>query len=256
MAMSSEIAQAMILAAGEGTRLRPLTLETPKLLLPVGGRPLIEHTLAWLKSHGISQVAINLHHLGDKIKDFLDDGSRFGMKLVYSREEKLLGTAGGVKKIEEFFHGTFVVVYGDVITDFDLSAMLRFHRQKRAVATVAILEVPNPRDVGIVKMGGGNRILSFVEKPSYGTEVGNLGSGGVYIMEREILNYIPGTGYSDFAYDIFPKLVELNRPVYGYCLKPDDYLIDIGNIEKYRKANEDIEASKVKIRYGEPSYIS
>ena len=253
--MSSDVVKAMILAAGEGTRLRPLTLETPKVLLPVGGVFLIEYTLSWLKSHGISQVAINLYHLGDKLEDFLGNGSHFGMNISYSTEETLLGTAGGVKRMEHFFDGTFVVVYGDVLTDFDLSQMIRFHQTKNSLATLALLEVPNPWDVGIVGINKRRRILSFVEKPPPGSKVGNLGSGGVYVLEKGIFNYIPSESSSDFAYDIFPKLIEFGLPVYGHILNPDDYLIDIGTIDNYRKANEDVRAGKVKIRYEKQSCI-
>jgi NDP-sugar pyrophosphorylase family protein len=121
MGMSSDVTKAMILAAGEGTRLRPFTFETPKVLLPVGGRPLIEYSLSWLRSHGIREVAINLYHLGNNIIDSLGDGSRFGMEIVYSPEETLFGTAGGVKRMERFFNDTFVVVYGDNFTNFNLT---------------------------------------------------------------------------------------------------------------------------------------
>ena len=255
MAMGNDVIKAMILAAGEGTRLRPLTLETPKVLLPVGGIPLIEHTLTWLKSYGISEVAINLHHLGEKIRDFLGDGFRFGVKVVYSPEETLLGTLGGVKRVAHFFGKTFVVVYGDVLTNFNLSDMLRFHQMKNSLTTIVILRLPNPLDVGIVEMNQEEKILSFVEKPPPGSETGNLGSGGVYVLEKEIFDYIPDEGYCDFAYDIFPKLVELRLPVYGYVLRPGDYLIDIGTTEKYQKANEDVKAEKVRIRHEEQSSI-
>lgn len=248
--------KAMILAAGEGTRLKSLTLTVPKVLLPIGGVPLIGYTLSWLRSHGISEVAINLCHRGDKIKNFLGGGSRLGIKIAYSPEETLLGTAGGVKRMEHFFNDTFVVVYGDILTDFDLRDMIRFHQGEKTMATLALLEVPNPWEIGIVEINEGGRILSFVEKPPRGSETGNLGSGGVYVLGKEILNYIPDKGYSDFAYDIFPKLIELGLPVYGYVLKPEDYLIDIGTIEKYRKANEDVEAERVKTRYEGKSRIS
>jgi len=251
MGMSSDVTKAMILAAGEGTRLRPLTLETPKVLLPIGGVPLIEYTLAWLKSHGILGVAINLHHLGDKIKDFLDDGSRFGVSISYSVEEALIGTAGGVKKMEHFFNDTFVVVYGDVLADFDLGAMVGFHQRKISLATLALLEVPKPWEVGVVEINEGGRILSFVEKPALGSEASSLGSGGVYVLEKEIFSYIPDEGFGDFAYNIFPKLLELGLPVYAYILKPEEYLIDIGTIEKYSKANEDVQAGRVEIKHGE-----
>lgn len=256
MAMSSDVVKAMILAAGEGMRLRPLTLETPKVLLSVGEKPLIGYTLSWLKNYGITEVAINLHHMGEKIKEFLGDGSRFGMKVSYSPEETLLGTAGGVKRMEHFFNGAFAIVYGDILTDFDLRDMIRFHSKKEAIATLAVLEILSPWEVGIVEMNHEGRILSFVEKPPRGSEISNLGSGGVYVLEKEILNYMPSEGYADLAYDVFPKLIEGNLPVYGYVLKPEDYLIDIGTMDKYHKANEDIKADKVKIRYEEQSRIS
>ncbi|MBA7502771.1 UTP--glucose-1-phosphate uridylyltransferase [subsurface metagenome] len=230
--------KAMILAAGEGMRLRPLTLETPKILLPIEGTPLIQYTLAWLKSHGISEVAINLHHLGEKIKDFLGDGSKFGVRICYSPEEKLLGTAGGVKKMEKFFDGTFAVVYGDVLTDFNLSAMANYHKEKKALGTLALFQAPNPWQAGIVEIDKQGRLLRFREKPPRGSESGNLSSGGVYILEKDILSYILGEGFCDFGYDVFPKLVELALPLYGYILEPQDYLIDIGTPEKYHKAQE------------------
>lgn len=256
MATGSEVHKAMLLAAGEGTRLRPLTLETPKVLLPVGGKPLIGYTLSWLRSHGISKVAINLYRQGEKIKDFLGDGSLFGISISYSLEETLLGTAGGVKRMEHFFDDTFVVIYGDILTDFDLKGMIRFHQEKKAMATLAILEVPNPWDVGVVEINEQGRILSFVEKPPRGSEVGNLGSGGIYVLEQDILSYIPNKGCPDFAYDIFPQLIKLGVPIYGYLLSPEDYLLDIGTIEKYHKADEDVKAGRVKIRYEEQSRIS
>ena len=253
--MSSNMVKAMVLAAGEGTRLASLTVRTPKVLLPIGGVPLIQQTLAWLKNYSISEIAINLYHLGNKIKDFLGNGSRFGMKVFYSTEETLLGTAGGVKRMEHLFSDTFVVVYGDTLTDFDLGAMIRFHKAKNSLATIAILGVLNPWDVGIVEMNEEGRILNFAEKPPRGSETSNLGSGGVYVLEKAIFKYIPAEGSSDFAYDIFPKLVELALPAYGYVLKPEDYLIDIGTLDKYQKANDDMEAGKVRIRYEEQSGI-
>ncbi len=247
MAMSSELTKAIILAAGEGTRLRPLTEEIPKVLLPIGGAPLIEYTLTWLKSHTISEVAINLHHLSDKIKDFLGDGSRFGIKISYSWEETLLGTAGGVKRMEHFFNDTFVVVYGDILANIDLDAMVNIHRTKDSLATIAVMQVPNPWDVGIVEMDGEGRILSFVEKPAHGSGTVNLSSGGVYILEKQIFDYIPNEGSLDFGYDIFPKLLALNLPLYGYALRAGDYLIDIGTIYKYRRAYDDVNIGRLKL---------
>ena len=256
MPTKTEVHKAMILAAGEGTRLRPLTLETPKGLLPLAGEPLLGYTLLWLANHGISDVAINLHHLSNKIEEFLNDGSHFSVKILYSHEDTLLGTAGGVKRVESFFDGTFVVVYGDVLTDFNLKDMIRFHQEKKSIATIAIFKVTNPWDVGVVEINDEGRILSLVEKPPRGSEKSNLASGAVYVLEREILEHIPSEEFEDFAYDIFPKLLELNLPIFGYVLKPEDYLIDIGTIEKYHNANEDVKAGRVKIRYEQQSCIS
>ncbi len=249
--MSGNVTKAMVLAAGESTRLRPLTLQTPKVLLPIGGIPLIQHILAWLKKHGISQVVVNLHHFGDKIKGFVDDGSRFGVKVTYSEEETLLGTAGGVKRMEYFFQGTFVVFYGDIFTNFDLSAMIQLHREKKAIATLAVFEVPNPLEVGVLEMNGDGRISRLIEKPRFpvlSLQSPTLVNGGVYVLEREVLDYIPSQGFFDFGHDIFPKLIELGLFVQGYVLKPEDYLIDIGTVDKYHKANEDVKAGKVNIK--------
>ena len=247
ISMSGNVTKAMILAAGEGTRLHPLTQWTPKALLHIREIPLIQYTLAWLKGHGISEVAINLHHAGDKIRAFLGCGSKFGVRIHYSPEKELLGTAGGAKKMEEFFDSTFLVVYGDILTDFNLSAMTDFHKQKKSLVTLALFKASNPWEVGNVEVNRQGKLLSFKEKPPRGSESSNLSSGGIYVFKKEILDYIPSHGYCDFGYDIFPKLLALHLPVYGYVLKTKDYLIDIGTTDKYRKANEDVETGKVKI---------
>ena len=258
MAMNGDVTRAMILAAGEGTRLYPLTLETSKVLLPIGGIPLIQHTLLWLKRHGISEVAINLHHCGDKIRAFLGDGSGFGVTVHYSPEQQLQGTAGGIKRIARFFDGTFLVVYGDVLTDFNLSTMVEFHMQREAVATLAISEAPDPRGVGVVELDPEGRVLSFVEKSSSSTSTAHpvLASGGIYVLKREVLDYVPDQGYSDFGSDILPELVRLGLPVYGFRLKAGEYLIDIGTVDKYQRANSDVLNGRVKTRgWGDPSLV-
>lgn len=249
--MTSNVTKAMILAAGEGTRLRPLTLETPKPLLPVGDIPVVIRQLQWLKSHGVGTIAINLYHIGEKIEAELGDGSRFGMKIYYSNEETLLGTAGGLKRMETIFDSTFFIAYGDILTDLSLTEMAAFHREKNALVTIALFETQTPWEVGVVELEEDGRVISFTEKPPRGTEKGNLSNGGIYVAEPDIFNYIPESGYSDFGFDIFPKLLTENRKMYGYTLKPDDYLIDIGTLGKYRKANDDMKAGKVKIASGE-----
>jgi len=243
--MKNDVTKAMILAAGEGTRLRPLTLEVPKVLLPVGGMPLIYHTINWLKGYGISQVAINLYHKGDKIKEFLCDGSRFGVKIFYSQEEVLLGTAGGVKRMEKFFDSTFLVVYGDNLTNLNLHAMTDFHRQKKAMATLALFQASDPREAGIVRLDEDARVIDFVEKPQQEANPKALANGGVYVFERQMLSYISAESFCDFAYDVFPKLIKAHLPIYGYILDSPYYIIDIGTPEKYRRANIDMSAGRI-----------
>jgi mannose-1-phosphate guanylyltransferase/phosphomannomutase len=242
--------KAMILAAGEGTRLRPLTNETPKVLVPINGVPQIEYTIRWLKQNGISEVAINLYHLGGKIREILGDGSQRGIRIVYSEETSLLGTAGGVKKLQPFFDDTFAVIYGDVLTDFDLSEMLRFHRNKQAIITLALQRASNPAEVGVVELDETQRVVSFIEKPSPSPVNGALISGGIYIMKTEVLDYIPEDCFCDFGFEVFPNIIQRGLPAYGYRLRDDDYLLDIGNMEKYQKANEDVRNGMVKIYNG------
>lgn len=243
----------MVLAAGEETRLRPLTPEIPEALLPAGGVPLICYTLAWLRRYGISQVLINPHHLGEKVRESLGDGSRFGVEISYSQEDSILGAVDGVKRMEQFFDGTFVVIYGDVLTDFDLPAMISFHRAKKALTTLAPLQATNLQEVGVVKLDKKDLVVSFMEKPQ--SPISNpqpsltLANSGIYVLQTESLDYIPSQGFADFACDIFPKLIGLGLPVYGYRLQPADYLIDIGSPEKYRKANENVlDHSKFKLQ--------
>lgn len=247
MAKAGTVTKAMILAAGEGTRLQPLTIDTPKPLLPVAGTPLICYSLTLLRQHGIREVAVNLHHHGQKITDYLGNGSRLGMSIHYSCEEDLLGTAGGVKKVAHLFDGTFVVLYGDVLTDCDLSALIRFHRKHGGVATLALSTAANPWEVGVVQLDGGSRVLDFVEKPPKGSPVGNLANGGVYVLERAILDYIAESGASDFGFDVFPRLLREGVPIYGYPLPAETYLIDIGTPEKYSRAGADVAMGRLRI---------
>jgi NDP-sugar pyrophosphorylase family protein len=232
--------KAMILAAGEGVRLRPLTLDTPKVLLAVKGTPIIEHTILWLKYHGISEIAINVCHLSSQIIDYLGDGEHLGVNIKYSVEENLLGTAGGVKKMTSYLGKNFLVIYGDIFTDINLSKMISLHYQKRAVATLALFKSEKPWEVGIVTMNGDGLITDFVEKPPKGSERSNLASGGIYVLNKQVLSYIPNDISCDFGRKILPNLVKRKLPVYGYLLSGDDYLIDIGTKENYLRANNEV----------------
>ena len=241
------IEKAMVLAAGKGTRLRPLTSAVPKCLLPVGNTPIVKHQLRWLKRYGVRKVAINLYHKGDEIKAALGDGAAYGIDIHYSPEETLLGTAGGAKRMEAFLNGTCYVVYGDTVSNVDLSSLAEFHRQKQALITIVLFETENPSETGIVEIDEDGKITGFTEKPPGGKRPGTLSNGGIYILEPEILNYMADDGYYDFGFDVFPRLIEEKVSVYGYRLNPEEYLIDIGTIEKYRQVNIDIDAGKVEI---------
>jgi len=251
MDMNSNIEKAMILAAGKGTRLGPLTVDIPKSLLPVGNTPVIVHQLRWLKSYGVNKVVINLYHKGDRIKEELGDGTGYGMEIHYSPEEVLLGTAGGVKRMEGLFDEIFYVIYGDTISDVNLSSMVDFHRQKQALMTIVLFKTERTWETGVVEINEDGKIISFTEKPPKGDECSNFSSGGIYILEPEIFKFIPNNDSCDFGYDVLPRLIEENVPVYGYLLNSNEYLIDIGTIEKYRQANEDMNAGRVKILYEE-----
>lgn len=229
--------RALILAAGEGTRLRPLTLKCAKAMLPVGGRPVLEHLVRLLRTHGITEIAINLHHRPSDIMDYFGDGHDFGVQITYSLEKELLGTAGAVKKLQHFFTDTFFVVYGDLLTTLDLTALIEFHRRKRGMATVALYRVSNPESCGIIELDGQGRIRRFVEKPEPETAFSDLANAGVYVLEPEVLDFIPRGIFYDFGHDLFPSLLERYVPLYGYPIK--DYLIDIGTPEKYQQAQMD-----------------
>lgn len=227
--------KAMILSAGEGTRLRPLTLTTPKPMLPVGGRPLLEHVILNLQRCGVTDIGINLYHLPEQVIDYFGDGSRLGVNIRYSIEEKLLGSAGGVKRLADFFDETFVVYYGDVFTFANLRPMVDLHRQSGAPATMGLYRVPDPWNRGIVELDSAKTIVRFVEKPPKGLAFSNLANAGIYVLEPEILNWIPAAEHYDFGHDVFPNLLAQGVKVAGYVL--NDPIIDIGLPEKYAEAN-------------------
>jgi NDP-sugar pyrophosphorylase family protein len=224
----------MILAAGEGTRLRPWTIDRPKVMLSIAGRPLLEHTVAWLKHFGVTDIAINLHYKPQVIQQHFADGGRFGVRIRYSLENDILGTAGGVKRLADFFDETFVMIYGDVLTDLDLDALCRFHlRQDFPHLTMSLYRVPNPTECGVVALDDTGRITRFVEKPPPGDVFSDLASAGVLIVDPEVLSFIPEEGFSDFGKDVFPALLNRGFPMYGWPIPADSYLIDIGSPEKY-----------------------
>lgn len=236
--------KAIILAAGEGTRLRPLTLNCPKPMLPIGDKPLLEHTINWLKRYGFAQIAINLHHRPETITGYFGDGRRWGMEITYSYEENLLGTAGAVRKLQGFFDETFPVVYGDVLTDLPLDALLHFHQSRKpgnpyGYMTMALYHVPNPTEVGLVGLDEGGRVISFKEKPRPEEVFTDLANSGILILEPEIIECIPENTFYDFGLHLLPKLLEIGTPIYGWPIPTSTYLIDIGTKEKYERAQRE-----------------
>ena len=229
--------KAMILAAGEGTRLRPLTDRCPKPMLPVGGRPLLERTIGWLRQHGVREVAINLHHRPEAITQHFGDGSRFGVRITYSPEAQLLGTAGAVRQLEAFFDTTFAVIYGDVLTDLDLTALADFHRASGSIATLALYHADNPSARGLVDLDAAGRVTRFVEKPRPEEVFTDLANAGVCILEPAVLPFIPVGVPSDFGRDVFPAMLGAGQRLSGWPIPRGTLLIDIGSPESYREAN-------------------
>lgn len=232
----------MILAAGEGTRLRPLTVSMPKPMVPVAGRPLLEHTIRWLRHYGITRLAINLHHCPEAIPRHFGNGSDLGVEITYSHEEVILGTAGGAKRLAGFLMADepFVLVYGDVLTDLDLGALLGFHRGKlgRPRLTMSLYHVPKPSECGIVRLDDRDRVVDFVEKPRPEEAFSDLANAGILVLEPEILQYVPDDCNCDFGRDVFPRLLAGGVAVYGWVLPESAFLLDIGSETKYRQARQ------------------
>lgn len=232
--------KAMVLAAGAGTRLRPLTDSIPKPMLPIGGEPLLVHLLRWLKRYGVDDVALNLHHLPEVIQNQLGDGSQLGLNLIYSFEPELLGTAGAVKKLEAFFaqpcDQPFVVVYGDLLLDGDLAALIDYHRSRRALVTLGLKHTDDPQSQGMVACDSAGRVVRFVEKPAHWNDEQRTANAGVYIVEPEVLQHIPADRPCDWGHDMFPLLIAQGAALYAQML--DGTVIDIGTPAAYERIKE------------------
>ncbi|MFL2916484.1 MAG: sugar phosphate nucleotidyltransferase [Nitrospinia bacterium] len=230
----------MILAAGFGARLKPLTLRLPKPMFPVLNQPLLEHTLKFLSSQGIQDIIINVHHLPKKIVEHFGDGSDFGVRLVFSIEEKILGTAGGLKKAEEFLQKeTFLVMNSDVLADINLANILKFHKEKNAYLTLVVRQDANPEKYKPIQLADDGRITRFVDAsfnhPFQTTQ--RVMFTGIQIMEPEIFSRIPKDKFFGTTEDVFPSLVDEGLPVYGTL--HEKYWIDIGTRETYIQAQAD-----------------
>jgi mannose-1-phosphate guanylyltransferase/phosphomannomutase len=231
--------KAMVLAAGAGTRLRPLTYETPKPMVPVVNRPVVHHVLNNLLRHGVKEAMVNLYAHADQVRGYCGDGSRWSMKLEYSHETKLMGTAGAIKKVERYFKdGPFFVMSGDGLSDIDLTDMLAFHRKSGSIATMAVHRVDSRFDYGVTLAAKNGRIKGFMEKPSWADVFSNTVNTGIYLFEPEILKMIPSGRVYDFGHDLWPKLLKMKKPIYAYEF--DSYWCDVGNLPEYRRSQMDV----------------
>ncbi len=235
---------AVILVGGEGTRLRPLTNSVPKSMVPVLNQPFLEHTIAYLKEYGIGHIILTLSYHPEIIQNYFKDGRHLKTRLTYCIEDSPLGTAGAVKNTEQYLDNAFFVLNGDIFTDLDLSGMLSFHRRQKAKVTIALTWVDNPCAFGVVETGTDGKIQRFIEKPSPDRVTTNWINAGVYIIEPEVLKHVPAGSHYMFENGLFPLLLKLNEPVYGYQFK--GYWLDMGTPEKYLCLNCDLLLSKAK----------
>ncbi len=217
--------KAMILAAGQGTRLHPLTERIPKCMVPIGGRPILEHTMAWLARHEVRHIIINLSSMPQVVMDYFGDGRRWGVQITYSVEEEALGTAGGVKNVAGYFDDVeetgkgspFLVWYGDNLSYCDPYRMLHFHTCMRGLATIALFNRADVSQSGIVDLDDDDRIRRFLEKPGPDQVFSHWVNAGILVLEPAVLDFIP-QGRQDFSFDVLPALLAANQRLYGYRL--------------------------------------
>lgn len=237
--------KAIIMAGGEGSRLRPLTCDLPKPMVSVMNVPIMEHIISLLKNHGITEIGVTLMYLPQKIKDYFGNGSHFGVNLHYFTEDTPLGTAGSVKNAGDFLDETFIVISGDSLTDMDITKAIEYHREKESKATIVLTRVDVPLEYGVVITDKKGEITGFLEKPSWSEVFSDTVNTGTYILEPEIMDYLEFGKKTDFSQDLFPMLLEKKEPMYGYIMS--DYWCDIGDLQAYLQAHYDALDGKVKI---------
>jgi NDP-sugar pyrophosphorylase family protein len=208
-------------------------------MLPVAGEPLLAITVSMLRSHDITDLAINLHHRPDAITGYFGNGADFGVSITYSHEQQIMGTAGAAKKLEWFLDDTFFVLYGDVLTNLDYGNLLQFHRSKQSLLTLSLYRVSNPTEVGLVGVDAQGRVTRFLEKPRPDEVFTDLANSGVLVCEPAVLARVPEDTPFDFGHDLLPALLELGEPLYGLPLSSGEYLIDIGTPENYERAQRE-----------------
>ncbi|MBM3464902.1 MAG: hypothetical protein FJX76_22620, partial [Armatimonadetes bacterium] len=235
--------KAVVMAGGEGSRLRPLTMNRPKPLVPVCNKPVMEYIIELLKRHGVDTVVVTLHYLANEVISYFGDGSDLGVQMIYSVEDEPLGTAGSVKNVEQYLTDTFIIISGDALTDFDLGRALKFHREKQSMATMVLTRVSNPLEYGVVVTDEDARITRFLEKPSWSEVISDTINTGIYVLEPDVFDFMEPNQAYDFSKDLFPRLLAENQSIHGYVA--GGYWCDIGNLQQYRQAHQDMVEGRV-----------
>jgi mannose-1-phosphate guanylyltransferase/phosphomannomutase len=237
--------KAVVMAGGEGTRLRPLTSNQPKPMVPIVGKPCMEHILELLKKHGFDDVIITVAFLPQAIRGYFGNGDALGIEISYSVEESPLGTAGSVRLAADQLDEPFLVISGDALCDIDLAKLVESHLETKAAVTIGLKAVENPLEFGIVVTDDDGRVERFLEKPSWGQVFSDTINTGIYVLDPEVLRHVPADRPYDFAKELFPFLLEMGRPLYGCVM--DGYWQDVGNLDQYRQANYDALDGKVEL---------
>jgi mannose-1-phosphate guanylyltransferase/phosphomannomutase len=235
--------KAVIMAGGEGTRLRPLTSNQPKPMMPIVNRPMMEHIISLLRSHGFDEIVVTVAFMADAIRNYFGDGSEFGVKMTYVTEETPLGTAGSVRNAKDHLKEPFLVISGDVLTDINLKAIVDLHNSKGAMATIGLISVENPLEFGIVITNDDGSIDRFLEKPTWGQVFTDTINTGIYVLDPAIFDYIEPDASVDFSSDVFPRLLEDNKPMFGAVGK--GYWEDVGTLDAYVRAHTDVLDGKI-----------
>lgn len=241
--------KAVIMAGGFGTRIHPLTINLPKPMIPLVNRPIMLHIVDLLKKHGITELIFLLYHQPMTIKRFFGDGSEFGVRITYVTPLEDFGTAGAVKAAAKYLDDTFLIISGDLLTDFDLSRVIAFHREKQALATITLTSVKDPLQFGVVITNKEGRISKFLEKPGWGEVFSDTINTGIYVLEPTVLDLIDDHANRDWSKDIFPRMLEEQLPLFGCTLS--GYWADVGNTEAYIEASHDICAGRILVKIDE-----
>lgn len=236
--------KAVVMAGGEGTRLRPLTCHHPKPMVPIVNRPVIAHILELIRTHGITEVIVTLHFLAEEAVTYLGDGSDFGVNITYSVEDEPLGTAGSVKQVEHLLTEPFLIISGDALTDLNLSNIIKYHKDKNSIATITLLRVDNPLEFGVVIVDEDGKVRRFLEKPGWGEVFSDTVNTGIYVLNPDVFKLMQPQRVYDWSKDIFPALLAKEAPLFGYVTQ--GYWCDIGNLQQYRQAQYDVLEGKVK----------